>query len=353
MNIDRVKQSSQEISNYQQKKIQANRHTVGLITGSISGTYIRIGSDLANVLDGTNMRVMTMLGRGSLQNINDILYLKGIDIGIVQGDALEFIQKSGKQKNIKNRIHYITKLYNEEVHLLASKDIQTLDDLKNEKVNFGKTGSGTFLTSSTIFQKLEIDVSVTNYDQGTALEKLRSGEISAMFFVVGKPASSLKSIADTNNLHILPIPYHFSLQDTYLPSRFSHEDYPNLIPPGKAVLTIATSAVMAVYNWPTDAKRYKKVEKFIRNFFTNIQKFSEPSRHPKWKEVSLTARLPGWTRFRAAEDILKTGSDGHNKNLTKKRFQDFLKQQKIGQDKLSKDQQSALFKSFLEWSKNK
>ena len=62
LNLGNEEKANKEISNYQLKKIQANRHTVGLITGSISGTYIRIGSDLANVLDSSNMRVLTMLG---------------------------------------------------------------------------------------------------------------------------------------------------------------------------------------------------------------------------------------------------------------------------------------------------
>jgi uncharacterized protein len=50
---------------------------------------VRIAADLAAVLDGgQTLRVLPVLGKGSLQNLADILYLRGIDVGIVQSDAL-------------------------------------------------------------------------------------------------------------------------------------------------------------------------------------------------------------------------------------------------------------------------
>ena len=33
-----------------------------------------------------------------------------------------------------------------------------------------------------------------------------------------------------------------------------------------------------------------------------LEAFLRPPRHPKWREVNLAARVPGWTRLRAAED---------------------------------------------------
>ena len=100
---------------------QTNKGTVGIISGGINGTYIRIASDLADVLDdGDDLRVLAIRGKGSLQNINDILYLKGIDIGIVQSDVLEFSRRENLlHPQISDRINYITKLYNEEIHVLA------------------------------------------------------------------------------------------------------------------------------------------------------------------------------------------------------------------------------------------
>ena len=97
-----------------------NRGTVGIVTGSVDGTYARIASDLARVLDdGEKLRVLPILGKGSIQNIADILYLKGVDLGIVQSDVFAFMKREGIFPAIGQRIHYVSKLYNEEVHLLA------------------------------------------------------------------------------------------------------------------------------------------------------------------------------------------------------------------------------------------
>jgi hypothetical protein len=68
---------------------------------------------------------------------------------------------------------------------------------------------------------------------------------------------------------------------------------------------VAIGAVMAVYNWPRDTERYRKVAAFVDAFFDNFAAFLEPPRHPKWKEVNLAAQVPGWTRFAAADDWLK------------------------------------------------
>ncbi len=73
---------------------QANAGTVGIISGGVDGTYVRIAADLASVLDdGKALRILPILGKGSLQNLADILYLRGVDIGIVQSDVLAFVKQ--------------------------------------------------------------------------------------------------------------------------------------------------------------------------------------------------------------------------------------------------------------------
>ena len=64
---------------------KANAGTVGIISGGVDGTYVRIAADLAAVLDdGQSLRVLPVIGKGSLQNVADILYLRGIDVGSVE-----------------------------------------------------------------------------------------------------------------------------------------------------------------------------------------------------------------------------------------------------------------------------
>jgi TRAP transporter TAXI family solute receptor len=283
-----------------------NQGTVGIISGGVTGTYVRIAADLASVLDdGDNLRILPVIGKGSVQNITDVLYLRGIDIGIVQSDVLTYVKRQNLHGNVDKRVHFITKLYNEEFHLLARSDVGSVQDLAGKKVNFDVRGSGTYLTASVIFETLNIKVEPTVFDQALALEKLKSGEISAIVYVAGKPTTLFNNLRASDNVKFLTIPFTPELLETYFPSRLANEDYPNLVEAGAPVDTVAVGAVMAVFNWETDSVRYKKVAKFVDAFFTKFPDFQKPPRHAKWQEVSLTAQVPGWTRFKAAEDWLK------------------------------------------------
>jgi len=290
--------AGQQAENYRDS---INKGTVSIISGGISGTYVRIAADLANVLDdGNNLRILAIMGKGSVQNIDDILYLRGIDIGIVQSDVFAFVKSQNKHPTISDRIRYITKLYNEEFHLLANQGVAKVEDLAGKRVNFGRRGSGTAMTASVIFDTLGIAVVPVYNDQSLALKKVEAGDIAAMVYVAGKPAAIFESIRSNDEVHFLNMPLSPSLLETYLPSRLTSQDYPGLVPEGEEVLTLAVGAVMAVYNWPEEHARRAKVTRFIDAFFDKFAEFQEPPRHSKWREVSLTATVPGWTRYEPA-----------------------------------------------------
>ncbi|QQS55254.1 MAG: TAXI family TRAP transporter solute-binding subunit [Candidatus Competibacteraceae bacterium] len=297
--------TKQAVTLLTQSSARSNKGVVGIITGGINGTYIRIASDLATVLDTDSLRILAIVGKGSVQNISDLLYLKGIDIAIVQSDVLEYIKRHGTYKNIENKVYYIAKLYNEEFHLLANTEIKNLSDLAGQKINFDTKGSGTFITASIIFDTLNIPVEPTYYDQATALDKLKNHEIDALVYVAGKPAQLFDKLTANNSLHFVPIDHTPVLLETYLPTQLNSQDYPNLIEPNQTVKTIAVGAVLAVYNWKSASPRYQKTANFVNHFFENFNEFQQPTRHPKWREVSLSAVIPGWTRFKPAQKWLE------------------------------------------------
>lgn len=328
---------------------QVNQGTVGIISGGINGTYVRIAADLASVLDnGNELRVLPMIGKGSVQNIADILYLKGIDIGIVQSDVLTFIKRENIYPQIDQKIQYVTKLYNEEIHLIAGKDITSTKDLAGKQVNFGVRGSGTFMTATIVFDALGLNVDATSFDQGLAMEKVKSGEIAALVYVAGKPTSLFRQLGQDSDVHFLPIDYSPKLLETYLPARLTGDDYPGLVPADAPVDTLAVGAVMAVYNWNPEQWRYRKVSRFIDAFFTSFTDLELAPRHPKWKEVNISAELPGWTRFAPAKQWLAK-SQSSNKDL-KSAFKTFLdeKQAEGGTGTTDSDE---LFRQFIKWQK--
>src|SRR6266568_968145 len=99
-------------------KKSLNANTVTLITGTIGGTYVQFGADLSSVLDdGNNLRVLPIVGRGSVQSIADILFLQGVDIGVVRADSLDYLEKKGIARDLRKQLTYVTKLYNEEMQV--------------------------------------------------------------------------------------------------------------------------------------------------------------------------------------------------------------------------------------------
>jgi TRAP transporter TAXI family solute receptor len=328
-----------------------NTNTATIITGTIGGTYVQFGADLASVLDdGDKLRVLPIVGRGSVQSIADILFLKGVDLGIVRSDTLDYLEKKGYTSNLRGQFTYITKLYNEEMHVVAPKAIQRLSDLQGKTVSIDLPNGGTFVTAITVFERLGIKANFVYIEQRIAYEKLRKGEIDALIAVQGSPSKLITQIKD-ENLHFVPVDYAAQLQVDYLPSQLKFEDYPALIPPGGRVDTIAVPAVLAAYNWAPNTDRYRKVELFVQNFFEKFQDFQRPPFHPKWKEVVLGAPLKGWTRFPAAQAWL----DQHSNTApeaARTSFEQFLAaraSQGGAQPPAAPEQNEALFRQFLQW----
>lgn len=335
---------------YDALRDKTNAGTVGLISGGVEGTYVRIAADLAAVLDGPELRVLPVIGKGSVQNTMDILYLRGIDIGIVQSDVLAFLKRDRSVPGVDKSVQYIAKLYNEELHLLGGKDAQRLEDLRGKKVNVDTKGSGTYMTATLVFEKLGIAIEPTHFDQALALEKVKSGEIAALIYVAGRPTRLFRDSKAEDGLHFIPIPASESLQEIYLPSTLTAADYPGLIAEGQSVDTLAVGAVMAVYGWAPNSDRYQRVARFVDAFFSRFPEFLKAPRHAKWKEVNLAARLPGWTRFPAAENWLKTMA-ANDAREQRQQFGQFLNQVSPAGGTLTEQQREALFSQFLEWQK--
>src|SRR3982075_1274847 len=301
---------------YDEKKRQANDIAVTVVVSGISCTCARFTEDIRNVVNDLGpegVRVLPVLGVGGLQNVNDVLFLKNMDMAVVDEDNLRLLKKKDPvlYANVEQRVQYITKLYNSEFHVLARNEIKSYDDLKGKKGNFNLKDSQTEVTADTAFNALNIPVQRSYYDNDEALKRLMSGEISAMIILTGAPQATLTKVKKEDGLHFLALdqeslPKH-ELRDlfaNYLTAEITHEYYPNLVAAGTTVPTIANRALLVAYTWPEDSPRYKKVAKFIDAFFSKIDQFNTPSRHPKWREVNLSAEMPGWVRFKPAAEWL-------------------------------------------------
>jgi TRAP transporter TAXI family solute receptor len=335
-----------------QTKQALNANTVTLITGTIGGTYVQFGADLSSVLDdGNNLRVLPIVGRGSVQSIADILFLQGVDIGVVRADSLDYLEKKGIARDLRKQLTYVTKLYNEEMQVIAPVAIRNLRDLDGKRVSVDLPDGSTFVTALAVFERLGLQVNNFAYiEQRIAMEKLKKGELDAVIVVGGKPYKSVSNFVNDGRFHLVTVDYDRPLQGDYLPATLTSKDYPNLIADGDKVDTIAVPAVLAAYNWAPNTDRYRKLSLFVDAFFTKFPTLQNPPFHPKWKEVSLAAPLPGWQRLPSATKWLEEHGLA---NGARSRFDEFMKTNAAARGVQSDTDREALFKQFQAWEAEK
>jgi uncharacterized protein len=331
-----------------------NAWTVGIGGGLLEGARLRQVDELARIVaDGDNLRVMPFISQGSATNLEDLLYLRGVDVVVTQSDVFEFFRKERNISNLDKRVHYIFRFPPSETHIVAKKEIRSLADLRGKKVHFGSDGASGTLTGPIIFQRLGIQVQQVEgtMDNPTGMQKVRNGEIDAVVRVTPKPVQYVSSIPATSGLHLVPIPFSSKFTDYYALGDFTSADYPNMVPEGGRVDTIAVPGVLAVYNWPKNHDRFRKVERFVQRMFANWDKLLKPPNHPKWKDINLAATVEGWTRFVTAEQELQRlyGANPPGQQDIKREFQAFLSSSPTANASLSDSEREALFRQFLQW----
>ena len=275
---------------------------MGVITGGEKGTYYQFGLNFQALgrANGINMTVHT--SKGSVENIYAVYQRPGIQLGIVQSDVLAFVarvQTDEALKRIAKKIKMVFPLYNEEIHLLAKKGINSFDDLANKRVAIGREGSGTYLTVRLLFKVSEVAPrEMVTIDTDEALAELKAGRIDAMFYVAGLPVKLLaEGVTAADELQLVPIT-----------NKDIAEFYPRITIPGgtyawqpQPVESVTVKAVLVTF----DYRRLdcENVGKFAQVVSTNIETLVK-SGHPKWKQVNLEFPLKGWEQYDCVKKYL-------------------------------------------------
>jgi TRAP-type uncharacterized transport system substrate-binding protein len=334
-----------------------NNAVVGVAGGLLSGTYMKFADELAQVLDdGDKLRVLPIVTYGAASNLEDLLYLRGVDVAITQSDVFEYFRTQRKIANLDKRVQYIIRLPVSEMHVLARSDIRSMEDLRGKKVSFGPAGSASSLTGTIVFQRLGVQVEQALLDNPTAMQKLKAGEIAALVRVIPKPIDVFEKIPPNSGLHLVSIPFSKTFADYYTVGELTKQEYPTLITEGDRVDTIAVPAVLAVFNWQKGSDRYLRVQRFVQALFANWDKLRQPPRHPKWRDVNLAATVPGWTRFSVAAEMLEqlgpaTQAAAPADEATSGDFASFLAAN--GGANLNAQQRDALFRQFVQWQRQR
>ena len=252
--------------------------------------------------DGPNLHVLPIVTRGATENLNSLLYLRGVDTAIINSDALEEYKIQVPQ--IRRQITYLLNLFPSELHIFVRPEIESLQDLAGKKVNFNTQGTAAAYSGPLIFSRLGINAENTFIPHQVALEQMRKGEMAAVVFITSKPVDAFVKGRWEPGFKLLPVQYDGKFEDYYLPAVLEAAEYPGLIKQGERVSTIAVPTALVAFNWPAKTNRYQRVARFVDVLFSRIDRLQAAGFDSKWKSINLAATVPGLERFAAAQEWL-------------------------------------------------
>lgn len=303
---------------------QALAAPMGMMTGLETGTYYAIGQDIAAIAADTGAPVMVRPSKGSIDNLQKMTDSKeNAALGIVQADVLAFLQRSDKPKSrdITKRLRMVMPLFREEIHILARRDITSIDDLNGKRVVVGSSGSGSMMTSLNLFSMLNITPSnMYQVEAPEAVVAVLAGRADAMIFVGGKPVPMFKNLEQLRTsgnmemkdlltqVHFLALPEDQTAK-LYEPALITPEDYDFVT---EMVPTLAVRSVLVTYDFtlkdtPYYKQRCRQLATLGKTLHDKLPWLKETG-HAKWQEVELDRDLAFWKRDECAWPTAKTGT---------------------------------------------
>ena len=348
-------QRPQRLTLSQQEALRAklNETTLILATSHPSASYFAMAHDITAVLGKSDdVRVLPITSDGGIENLRDLLFLRGVDMAIVPANALAHAKATESLgAGLPQRIAFVTKLYSEEIHLLVGRQIGALADLRGKKVAVPLEDGMAQFTAGDLFPRIGVEIEPVRLSVIEAIEQVRSGELAAALLIGGKPSPFLSGIPKDGSIRLLGLPFTPALEEGYGPAAFRAEDYPALIPASVVIDTVAVSAVLMANIARGSEESSLRIAKFVPSFFNAMSERSLLDRHVKWREVNLAATLPGWSRFAAAEEWLRKAQQQQALFLQKS-FEEFLRATRPpGSPNLTSVQQKKLFDEFVSWTR--
>lgn len=288
---------------------------LGMVTGSPTGTYYRFGNEIKDAVQKDGIKIIVKESKGSIDNINRIDSRENAAFGIVQSDVLGFLTRSDspKSKQAVKNLRMVFPFYQEEIHVVASKEIQKFEDLQGKTVAIGQSGSGSWLTAVNLFGITGVrPLKMLRLPPEEGLVAVLSGKAQAMIYVGGKPVKLFENLEElskmetyakiTEGIHLVPMNDE-KLYKEYSPTTITPVDYSFV---KKPIPTIAVTSVLVSFNFgvtdgPYSEARCKEVKNFSNSLRKRLPELAQTG-HPKWKEVDLDAEVGIWQRDACAVD---------------------------------------------------
>ena len=175
-----------------------------IVTASERGTYIQIGRNLAQfVAPAADIELEALPSAGSAENVKRLRFEAGVKFALVQSDVYQAFLDLAAGGNADatamiRPLRVILPLYNEEIYFItrADSDLNYIHDIRNAKINVGELGSGTALTTTTLYRLMfnapVPQANATFLPNEEALVKLITDKsVDVVAVIAGQPAKLL------------------------------------------------------------------------------------------------------------------------------------------------------------------
>ena len=268
---------------------------LGLITGNEGGAYYQLGQDLKRLLKTNGVNLTVHPSRGAVDNIYAVSQRPGVQLAIVQSDVLTFVAAQHANPTIARiaqGIRLVFPLYDEDVHILARRELVGFEALGGKRVAIGREGSGTYLTARLLFKLADVTpAEMVPVDGGEALAQLKAGQLDALVAVIAHPIGRLRTEVRPDD--------GFALVPITTPAILAR--YPTTeIPAGTygwqttPVTTVAVKAVLVAYD--AQRRECESIGRLAQHVTAGLEWLTRHG-HPLWKRVDLEQPIKGWEQY--------------------------------------------------------
>ena len=244
---------------------------------------------LAKSLDHEGaLRVLPVLGQGSIQAMQDITQFSALDSALVTSDSLVYVKAQNLLGTDEQKFTYITAIKPLPIMLIARKTVANITALAGKRIATGPAYSASFATGEMIFGAMEIPFLRVAQTQDAAIEVLANGKADAAL-VLGTPKNLNR--LQVGEFHILPIVMPSELAQTYTRNTLSNQDAPNLLQANQKVESISTQLLLAVNEQHFGAEQHNRLKQFEAEIFKQANFVSQ-------------AQVEGWARQQDAQNQL-------------------------------------------------
>jgi TRAP transporter TAXI family solute receptor len=285
-----------------------------IVTASERGTYIKIGQDLARIVaPSADIELAAVPSAGSVENVRRLRYEPGVKFALVQSDVYQGYLDMAAGGNAEaatliRPLRVVLPLYNEEIYFVARADSEMnfVHDIRSARINAGEAGSGTALTSSTLYRLMfgvPMPEPATTYlaNEEALVKLITDKSVDVVAIVAGQPAKLLVDMKPEARQHVKLLrfdpnaPASKAALKTYFPATVRATSYPNLL--SEDLPSLAVKAFLVTYDYRTRHTE-DSLRRFARSLCRSLPEMREKG-HPKWREVDLS--LPelgrGWAYY--------------------------------------------------------